>query len=505
MGTEIELKLAIAPEDAPRLRRSETLKAAAQGRPVTRTLHNIYFDTAERDLASRGMALRLRKSGRRWIQTFKCGGGSDGGLHLRDEYETAVATPALDFAALALTPAAPLFANPEFAARVNAAFVTRFRRTTWIVTLAPGETAELALDQGEVMAGLASTPISEIEIELLVGDPGRLFAFAHRLLAEVPLRLENVTKAERGYRLLAPVDATPVRASPVALRPDMPVIEAFASAALACVHQLQANERGVLDSADPEYIHQARVALRRLRSAFRVFRDALPRDRTDPLVERLRALGNALGAARDWDVFVTETLPPVEAALPYMASIEQVRRAAELRRADARRLAMAAVADREYTALLLDLVATLVALARPAGQPDASDDRLRAFASEALARCRKRVRRAAKNATPSDLPALHALRIEVKKLRYATEFFQSLLPRKEVRSGVARAADLQEILGRVNDASVTGELLAALQLGNDGLSHGVGIVLGWTQARAHLALEHFDAAWARFAKSRRAR
>lgn len=507
MATEIELKLTIAATDIPRLRRSAALKTAAQGRPVARTLHNIYFDTLERDLAKRGMALRLRKSGRQWIQTFKCGGGSDGGLHLRDEYENTVRAPALDVAALAVTPAAALFADAEFLARLGPAFVTRFRRTTWIVALAPGESAELALDQGEVTAGTASTPISEVEIELLDGDPARLFDFAQRLLAEVPLRLENVTKAERGYRLLAPVTPAPVRAGPVVLRPDMRVTEAFATVALGCVHQLQANEDGVLESDDPEYIHQARVALRRLRSAFGIFRDVLPPEQSAALNGRLRALGNALGGARDWDVFTTETLPPVEAAMPGSPALAGVREAAAARRRAARQIAREAVAAADYTALLLDLVATLVGLARPTPDdgPEADDSGLPAFARNALAKRAKRVRRAGKDLSIADLPGLHAVRIEAKKLRYATEFFQSLLPRKQVRAGIARAADLQEILGRVNDAAVTGELLAALAQDDARLSHGTGIVLGWTQARASLALEHFDAAWARFAKSRRAR
>jgi triphosphatase len=464
------------------------------------------------------MALRLRKSGRQWIQTFKCGGGSDGGLHLRDEFEQVVRAPVLDVAALASTPAATLFADADFLARLAPAFVTRFRRTTWIVTLAPGETAELALDQGVVTAGPASAPISEVEIELLQGDPARLFDFARQLLADVPLRLENVTKAERGYRLLAPVAAAPVRASPVVLRADMRVTEAFAKVAIGCVHHLQANERGVLASDDPEYIHQARVALRRLRSAFGIFRSALPPEPAGALAERLRALGNVLGGARDWDVFATETLPPVEAAMPGWRALAGVQSAGEARRREARRIAREAVASSDYTALLLDLVAMLVTLARPpagASDPHAEEatedeveeeeDTLLRFARTALARREKRVQRAGKGLAVTDLPALHALRIEAKKLRYATEFFQALLPRKRVRAGIASAADLQEILGRVNDAAVTGELLARLAQDDASLSHGTGIVLGWTQARACLALEHFDAAWARFAKSRRAR
>ncbi len=540
MDLEIELKLLIAPGDVAKLRRGDTLKSAALGKPVTRTLHSIYFDTPDQDLAKRGMALRLRKAGNRWIQTFKCGGSSESGLHQRQEFDTPVAVQFLDLYALMQTPAAELLRDPDFRERLAPAFVTRFRRTTWNVEIHPGETAELALDQGEVIAGTTSTPISEVEIELIEGDPVHLFDFAKRLLADVPLRLGNVSKAERGYALLTPSAPAPVRAAPVELANEQAVVASFAAVATACLRQLDANERGLLDSDDTEYVHQARVALRRLRSAVGAFRPVAPRETMGPLLDRLRELGNALGGCRDWDVFLTETLPPVEAALPDELSLATLRAVAESRRDAARAHARAVVGSDDYTALLLDMAAALTRLARtPEDSAEASrtadvevaadDDATivdgadaavpdptivtadapvvldanpsRTFARETVVRRMKRVLRLGRRVSRDDIPSLHALRIEIKKLRYATEFFQSLLPRKTVRANIARAAELQEILGRLNDAEVTAKLLDDLRSDHEELSHAAGIVHGWTQARASDALAHFDAAWKRFRKA----
>jgi triphosphatase len=541
VALEIELKLLIAPDDVAKLRRGDTLRSVALGKPVTRTLHSIYFDTPDQDLAKRGMALRLRKAGQRWIQTFKCGGSSESGLHQRQEFDTPVAVQFLDLYALMPTPAGELLRDPEFRERLGPVFTTRFRRTTWNVEIHPGETAELALDQGEVIAGTASTPISEVEIELIEGDPANLFDFAKRLLADVPLRLGNVSKAERGYALLTPPVPAPVRAAPVDLAGDQAVVASFAAIATACLRQLDANERGLLDSDDTEYVHQARVALRRLRSAVGAFRPVAPHRTMGPLLDRLRELGNALGGCRDWDVFLTETLPPVEAALPDEPSLATLRAVAESRRDTARAHARAVVGSTGYTTLLLDVAAALTQLARapvdaagasPAagpvvasdtdeatvvdeGVPEASDPTVvtadapvvldtnpsRTFARDTLARRTKRVLRLGRRVSRDDIPSLHALRIEIKKLRYATEFFQSLLPRKFVRANIARAAELQAILGRLNDAEVTARLLDDLRSDHVELSHAAGIVHGWTQARASDALAHFDAAWKRFRKA----
>ncbi|TAN74102.1 MAG: CYTH domain-containing protein, partial [Gallionella sp.] len=97
MTVETELKLRIAPEQFARLKRHELFRAHQVARPVTRHLHNIYFDTPKFALQKSGAALRLRRAGRQWLQTLKGGGSVKAGLHRRNEWEMPVDGPALDF------------------------------------------------------------------------------------------------------------------------------------------------------------------------------------------------------------------------------------------------------------------------------------------------------------------------------------------------------------------------------------------------------------------------
>ena len=507
MAVEIELKLLLPPEHLPGLGRVPAVAAATRARPVSRHVHSVYYDTPERDLARRGMALRLRRSGGRWIQTLKTEGRVRGGLHQRGEYEAPAAAQLLNLVALSQTPAAALLADPALRARLQPLFVTDFRRTTRQVDLGGEARATLCADQGSITAGAGTAAISELELELESGDPARLFAFARQLLEALPLRLSDRSKAERGFAMLDPADgAAPARAGVPDLHADMDPQAAFDAIVTACLAHLRANEAGVLADDDPEYVHQARVALRRLRSAFSLFRPVVPKAPVTPLLEALRTLGASLGEARDWDVFFVDTTPPVLEALGEAPGLPLLLEQAAARRASARLAARAAVAEAAYTALLLDLGGALASRPWRAALDEAARARealpMTEFASRLLARQARRVRRAGDGLAGLDAAGLHALRIEVKKLRYAAEFLQKLFTRRTVREYVAATAELQEILGGLNDAAVTARLLSELDCSTPAVAHAAGLVHGWTTARAGQGLARLAHAWSRLAAAR---
>lgn len=494
---EIELKLVVPPDAPGRLRRGALLRDRARSRLATRTLHSVYYDTPEHELGRSGAALRLRKTRNHWVQTFKHGGSAESGLHSREEHETPTPAQILNLPALLATPAAGLFSDARIRDRLAPVFTTDFRRTTCVVEIAPGETAELAIDIGTIGAAGRTLPIHEIELELLSGSPRNLFAFARALLGEIDFRLENTSKAERGYRLARNEAAQPVRASPPRLTPDMSWETALATILGSCLNQLQANDQGVIESEDPEFIHQARVAIRRLRSAFSVFRPVLPDAELGDLRDRFRGLGNALGSARDWDVFVAETMPAVLEPFGNDPALVALLDAARACQRSERDVASVAISDRAYAALLLDLAAWMARDPAPS-RTDSAAGRVLPVASSLLARQHRRTRRAGKSADRAHPESLHALRIQIKKLRYAVEFFGSLYSTKAVRRFAGGLAALQDILGGLNDAAVTARLLDDAGMQADPLSYGRGIVRGWTAARAEAGLVHFDDAWARF-------
>ena len=160
-ASEIELKLQVPAEAARRLAAHRLLR----GRPraVKSKLYSIYFDTPGLDLWQRGIALRLRRDGRRWIQTVKGGGAVQGGLHQRSEAEAEIAGPAPDFSRISDRALADAFASPQLRAQLRPVFVTDFTRSSRLLELDAGARIEVSVDQGMIRSGSRAEPLSELE------------------------------------------------------------------------------------------------------------------------------------------------------------------------------------------------------------------------------------------------------------------------------------------------------------------------------------------------------
>lgn len=197
MTDEIELKLAIAPDDIPLLLRHPILLAA--GNAQSRLLSSQYYDTPGLDLMARHAAFRVRRIGGLWMQTIKIGGSAVDGLHIRPEWETVLPDG---------RPQPELFTDPIIRAvltddcitQLQPVFQTEFRRTTWLLTYQHSN-VEVALDQGEVTSGGHREQISELELELKSGGAGALTALAEELSRHIALQPDSISKAQRGYEL----------------------------------------------------------------------------------------------------------------------------------------------------------------------------------------------------------------------------------------------------------------------------------------------------------------
>ncbi|NTV94079.1 MAG: CHAD domain-containing protein [Thiobacillus sp.] len=485
MPVEIELKLAVAPGDVARLRRHPLLKALKAGRS---RLYGVYFDTPEFDLYQRRSAFRLRREGYHWVQTVKLDRGSVGGLSMRPEYEVRVAGNQPDFAILPMEARAAL--TREVEDRLAPAFVTDFQRTVWDVER-PRGTVEIALDSGHIRAGEADLPVAELELELVSGDSAVLFEIARELLDAAPLVSEYRSKALRGYGLLGVWREKPGKAVDAEVNKRLPAAEAWRRALLSGLDQLGRNLPGLLAGDDPEYLHQARVAVRRLRTMLGLGR-TLGLDR-EAWVEALRWFMAELSPARDWDVFVTETLAGVHAALPEPERLDGLLVRAGKVRTAANRRARAAVRDRRLTNLMLDMGEALL-VAHDDGPP------LAEWAGQALDKRWRRFRKLAGRFGELDAAGRHQTRIAAKRLRYAGEAFAVLYGAREGRY-LARLADLQDVLGVANDVAVAHRLLA--ELNRDGReAYAVGLVEGYIAARAEAHLSELIGRTAAMVKAR---
>jgi inorganic triphosphatase YgiF len=471
MAEEIELKLALPESHQTRFLRHPLLKQATE-RHID-TLDNIYYDTAELDLRRRGIALRLRRKGRDWLQTVKLAGSSAGGLSSRPEWE-APYTGHFDFSLIDQAAVREWLQRPKLLARIVPICETRFRRITWKFSAAPGAVL-LTLDRGWIIANGRREAISEVELELAGAPVDAIFGLASQLAQRVMLTPSVLSKAERGYRLHTGAPSVPFKAETVALSAAMPPFEAFRRISLACLEHLQQNHSGALSSDDPEYIHQMRVAARRLRAALRLFAPVLPAHFAEPLRAPLSALMQQLGRARDLDVLLSEITDPVLAALPNEPRLPALAGDITNRRYTARALAIAMLAAPDYGRMLLTALESLHA--RPVADP--APTLLRSFASERLKRLRNKIRRLAAAARIDDPGSLHTLRIGVKRLRYALEFFSPLTPERASRRVLKQLAALQDTLGQLNDLSSAGAMLMDCAGDDPRLREAVTLIGGW--------------------------
>ena len=471
MAEEVELKLALAEGHQSRFLRHPLLKQAV-GRHVE-PLDNIYYDTADLALRRRGIALRLRRKGRDWLQTVKLAGSSAAGLSSRPEWETPY-TGHFDFSAIDVLPVREWLQRPRLMARIVPICETRFRRITWRFPAAPGAVL-VTLDRGWIIANGRREAISEVELELAGAPVHAIFKLATQLAQRVTLTPSVLSKAERGYRLHIGVPPVPFKAETTALAAAMPPFEAFRRIALSCLEHLQQNHHGALTSDDPEYIHQMRVATRRLRAALRLFAPVLPEQFAEPLRAPLAALMQQLGSARDLDVLLAEIANPVLAALPNEPRLPALASDITNRRYTARAQAIAMLAAPDYGRMLLTALESLHAT--PLADP--ATTALLGFASERLKRLRNKVRRMAAAADIDDPLSLHALRIGVKRLRYALEFFLPLEAERASQRVLKQLAGLQDTLGQLNDLSSAGAMLMDCAGDDPRLREAVTLIGGW--------------------------
>jgi triphosphatase len=495
MANEIELKLRIRAADLPRLRQHPAVKQVLVGKPITRRLASIYYDTPQLALLDADLSLRVRRMSGGWFQAVKGAGHSLAGLHQRMEWEDIIAHGEPDFSKIIDPALTRVFDNPDLRAALRPIFTTDVRRTEWQLQLADGSDIEMALDLGDLIVDENREPICEVELELKSGAPLRLFEFALTLLDDIPLWIENVSKAQRGYAHYRPQPPTVRRAKDVRLKPGMLPTDACRAILWECLSHLQGNHDAVLLAQDSEGIHQMRVALRRMRSAMAMFAAVMPP--ADQLKEEIRWLAGTLGAARDLDVFLEETLPSLQAALAH-PGLEQLAQRAQKKAEHARQEVRSALESQRYQRLLLQLGVWM-----ERRDPGMEGQTLEPFARDLLSRRNRRLRRHGKHCADLSADERHALRISTKKLRYAGEFLASLYKAEASRPFSRRLTRLLGLLGELNDLAVTEHLLESLQgkRANASVRDARLLVSGWCAAQSQQRIAQLERRWRRFAKT----
>lgn len=501
------------------LLRHPALKARGR-RPRPRKLEQIWHDTADFQLAQRDLALS-EQAGQWHLDRL--------GLSWPRRPGTAAAA-----IADAINPAG---IEAELGAALPGPLhsVTRFTGESLRLPITlDGEAAECRILRGALftlgISGEASGPhaVSRLEIE---APAAAALELARRLAADLPVQpavttLPQEALLRRGTKIKAP-------AAP-ALESDMATEEALAIIASGFVTTFLTRLGQIPGRGGPEPVHQARVTMRRLRALMLAFRPIL-KDSEQRVNALLVELKSVLGPARDWDVFLSETVAPIAASLPEdQPAILWLREAAEAERESAYAALIAYQHQADYRALLWELVGLCLGVGwrhfvpvtpQPRQEPGMTEDatpaplaantkaesdlsRLGDFALRCIENRWKKTARPVRDLVPMPIPELHAMRIKCKKLRYQAEMFQEALPGKAARKLIRRLTETQEIMGQLNDGAVAGDLAESLRPKTRAAAReqvlaaeATGLVRGFGLGRASGSREAVIASWRKLVKS----
>jgi CHAD domain-containing protein len=471
---EVELKYNVAdPAAVGKLIATESIAGLRVGRSRTQLLVDRYLDTPSRSLERAGYGARLRHVDRHTVLTVKSlarrgrGAKTQGALHDRLELEGR-ATASLDPERWPESGARALLKATVGEERMRTLFVVEQRREERELTRDDGSVvARLSLDQADVRRfGRRLGSFWTLEVESAQPDGNGSVRALESIAADLEssglLTPETRSKEEIGLAMVAAASAarTPVRPPRQAgVRADDDLAEAGRKVLRMHLLRMLETEPGVRAGEDIEAVHRMRVATRRMRAAWRVFNGAYRPRLQGRYVRELRVVATALGAVRDIDVQLDRLATHAKrTTADDTAALEPLLDEWRRRRAEARATLLGLLASREYDHFVADyrrFVETTGAGA-VGGQPRRVVD----AAGARIWRAYERLRAHDATLRWADVAAIHAVRIDGKRLRYTLEFFREVLPSTTDRL-IAEITALQDHLGTLNDAQVAADLTRA--------------------------------------------
>ena len=507
---EFELKLRVAPENIATLKNHPILSNTLHD-PTRETLNSIYYDSDNWRLHDRGLTLRVRRIGDKCIQTLKALDQGSGCFE-RLEWEQAIEGDQPDLTRVPNTALGAILTN-EVSNALKPIFETRIDRTAY--HLNGGDTAiAIAIDEGQIIANDSSCPVCEIELELEHGNPAELFKVARSINDVVPAELDVKSKSERGYELIEKTPITAVKAHGVELTAGMATSRAFTLIGRACLCHLIDNVPPAINR-NSEGLHQMRVALRRLRAAISLFSEVVSDDRVNTIKTELRWLAREFGPARDLDTLLIEVLKPLRKQYANESGLVSISKMFARERLKSYKRAQEAVQSARFRALVLDTAEWI-----EVGPWNTSNDPvirarhelpIETHAALQLSQRRKKIKRRGAKIRDMTPEQLHRLRIQIKKTRYAAEFFSSAYPGKKTANRckkiLSSLTQLQDYLGGYNDIITRKALFADIRNSpgrgltaeqNRQRAFAAGLIIGDQQAQLPKLLDGAESAYSRF-------
>lgn len=354
--------------------------------------------------------------------------------------------------------------------------------------------AELSLDEVRVRRPRqrSSARFSEIELELLDGNPEGLAVVAKRLASLEGVAPSGTSKHLRALEAvgLSPYDpGTPLPS----FNPLVPVDEVARGVFSALYRTMRGYEGGTRVGLDPEYLHKMRVATRRMRAGLRTFEGCFDARSTEYLNSNLRWIAETLGEVRDLDVQLMEMNTWKAGVGPTVdLGWDQLRSTLSARWLEARARMLLALDSDRYARFCSRAPAIFAKPAARRSHGHVGQFPVARIASEKIARSLRGVVKAVKACRGEHgAEATHRLRIRGKRLRYTCEFFRFLYS-GDFKKRASRLAEFQDVLGEFQDMVVVGELAQQLLSQPQGDEPGsyyyvLGQLVTWSELGARAA------------------
>jgi CHAD domain-containing protein len=480
----MELELGLDPDDAARLTRLALIAPLKSGRARSRAVRIVWHDSPDRALAEEGLALAEQRPSWR-LERLRPGISS---------WPPGAPAPVL---ATGRTAAALGHPVPEPLVPL-AAFEARAVSQGLATEQGP---VGMTLLNGVIRAFTGEHRISRVRLE---GTPEAVEALAIALAGELRLAVPRASLATEAFAAASGMAPPPRREGAPELPAGLSVAEAFTHAVghLGDVILYYAPKAaGGKDGTEP--VHQMRVAVRRLRSAIKVFRRAVGSPSVETVDAGLKALAAKLAPTRDWDVFATETAAGVTAAFPTEPRLERLLAATERRRRACHDELRDFLASVDFRRLGIELACLAGAPDRAVTVDDSEQEEptvsIEEFGARMLRKRRKKLMQVDDHLVSLEPAALHKIRLRAKRLRYAAEIFAPLYPGKATHRFIRGLSRLQDRLGALNDGAVAATMLAELA-GNHAFA--TGLILGFVGAHSSDTRERIDKAWQKFHRLR---